>query len=98
MWARVIRVSRWGLLGWVLVFFGAVAIAGLIAIAASLAGVHSITLGVGPVGLMSAPSGTEGYGFQTEWGVGAMSYAGGIVGILFGLRNDRRQIRAMGGA
>jgi len=68
--------------------------AGCIGAVVSIAGVDSMSLSIGPVGLMSAHSGPDGYGFQTEWGVGAMSYAGGIVGILFGLRNDRRHMRA----
>jgi|GEM_PF-1367242 len=95
MRAMVIEVCRWGLLGWVLVFFGAVGLFGCVAIAASLAGVHSMSLSVGPVGLMSSWSGPSGYGFQTEWGVGAMSYAGGVVGIIVGLRSDRRHMRAI---
>lgn len=94
MRARIVEVCRCGLLGWVVVFFGCAAMAGCIGAVVSIAGVDSMSLSIGPVGLMSAHSGPDGYGFQTEWGVGAMSYAGGIVGILFGLRNDRRHMRA----
>ena len=97
MRARTIQVCQCGLLGWVLVFFGGVAVAGGIAIVASLAGVQSMSLGIGPVGLMSAHSGPGGYGFQTEWGVGAVSYVGAFIGILYGLRNDRRHMRATAG-
>jgi hypothetical protein len=91
----VIEVCRWGLLGWTLVFFGGVAFFGCVAIAAELVGLHSVSLSVGPVGLMSSWSGPSGYGFQTEWGVGAMAYAGGVVGVIVGLRNDRRHMRAI---
>ncbi len=98
MTARVIEVCRWVLLGWVIVFFGGVALFGSVAMAASLLGVHSMTVSVGPVGLMSSWSGPSGYGFQTEWGVGAMSYAAGVVGLIAGLRNDRRHMRAARGA
>jgi hypothetical protein len=76
MRARIIQVCRWGFLGWVIVMFGAVALFGSVAMAASWVGVHSTSLSVGPVGLMSSWSGPNGYGFQTEWGVGAISYAG----------------------
>ena len=97
MRARIIEVCRYGLLGWVIVFFGAVALFGSVAIVASWFGVHSISLSVGPVGLMSSWSGPSGYGFQTEWGVGASSYVGAVGGIIVGLRNDRTHARAIRG-
>jgi hypothetical protein len=95
MRARVIQVCQCGLLGWVLVMFGAVAVLGWIGIVASWLGVHSVSLAIGPVGLMSAHSGADGYGFQTEWGVGAAAYVGAFIGILYGLRVDRRHMRAI---
>jgi hypothetical protein len=95
MRARVIQVCQCGFLGWVLVFFGAVAVLGWVGIVGSWLGMHSMSLGIGPIGLMSAHSGPDGYGFQTEWGVGAASYLGAFIGILFGLRNDRRHMRAI---
>ena len=95
MRARIIETCRCGLLGWVIVFFGAVALFGSVAIVASWFGVHSISLSVGPVALMSSWSGPSGYGFRTEWGVGAISYAAAGVGIVVGLRNDRSHVRAI---
>ena len=97
MRARVVQVCQCGLLGWVLVMFGAVAVLGWVGIVASWLGMHSMSLGIGPVALMSTSSGPDGDGFQTEWGVGAASYVGAFIGILYGLRVDRRHMRAVRG-
>jgi hypothetical protein len=94
MRARAVEVCRYGLLGWVIVFFGGVAVFGFIAVAASVSGIHSVSLSLGPVGLMSSWSNSNGYGFQTDWGVGAAAYLGALVGVALGLRNDRRRAGA----
>jgi hypothetical protein len=81
-----IRIARSALYGYVLVFL--VIVVGIMALSAValFAGVSSLTIGLGPVPLMSFWNSGAGYGFQSGWGVAGLSCAGAAVGVGLELR------------
>jgi hypothetical protein len=86
---RAIAVVKGAAIGFVLVFGACVAIAGAVTIIISLANLHSVRLDAGPVPLLSAWSGPDGYGFETGWGVGALINLGAVVGAVVAWRRER---------
>ena len=81
-----LRVARSALYGYVLVFL--IIVLGILAPAgvALFAGASSLTIGLGPVPLMSFWNSGAGYGFQSDWGVAALSCVGAAVGAALELR------------
>ena len=54
----------------------------------SVLDLHSVTLSLGPIPLMSAWSNSGGYGASSGWGLGAMCYIGAAVGVVLALRRE----------
>ena len=86
---RAIAVVKGAAIGFALVFAASIAIAGTVQILAALANLHSVSVDAGPVPLLSAWSGPDGYGFETGWGVGALAYLGAVVGAVVAWRRER---------
>ena len=86
-----LELGKAAILGYLFVFV--VGLAALLAVSgvAVATGVSSLKVGLGPVPFMSMWNLASGYGFQSEWGLGASALVGAAVGIGLGLR--RRQIR-----
>lgn len=79
-------VARSALYGYVLTFLMIVLGIMLLSVIALLAGVSRLTIDIGPVPLMSFWNSGAGYGFQSGWGVAALSSAGAAVGAALELR------------
>ncbi|HEY5488034.1 MAG TPA: hypothetical protein VIK06_10320 [Candidatus Limnocylindrales bacterium] len=85
----IVDVAKWALFGYLLTFVvlvSGVVVLSAIALAAS---VSRLTLGIGPVPLMSFWNSGEDYGFQSEWGVGLVSCFGAAVGGVMAVRRQR---------
>ena len=58
----------------------------------SVLDLHSVTLSLGPIPLMSAWSNSDGYGVSSGWGLGAMCYVGAAVGVVLALRRKPARV------
>lgn len=86
----VFDVATWALFGYLSTFVVLVSGAVVLSAIALAASVDRLTLGIGPVPLMSFWNSGAGYGFQSGWGVSVLSYAGAAVGV--GLELRRAQL------
>lgn len=80
------RVVRSALYGYLLVFLTIVLGILTLSAVALFAGASSLTIGLGPVPLMSFWNSGAGYGLQSDWGVAVLSCAGAAVGAALELR------------
>jgi hypothetical protein len=84
----IVDLAKWALLGYLLTFLVLVSGGVLLSSIALAASVPRLTLGIGPVPLMSFWSSSAGYGFQSEWGVGLLSCFGAVLGAVMALRRQ----------
>ncbi len=61
----------------------------MVSVIALIASVPRLTVGIGPVPLMSFWSSGASYGFQSEWGVALLAYLGAAVGAAMAIRRQR---------
>ena len=92
MTGRLIQVARAAVGGFLLTFLVAVSAVVLASVIALVTGVPSLNVGIGPIPLMTFWQSSAGYGFQSQWGVGALAYLGALVGAGIGIR--RQLVRA----
>lgn len=85
----VVTAIKGAVVGFLLVFLLGTVVAMTVSMIAGIAGPHSFSFSVGPIPLMSSWSSSEGFGFATGWGVGALSYVGMIVGAVIAVRRGR---------
>jgi hypothetical protein len=84
---RVISAAKGGIVGFLLVGLIVVCLTMTLGTIVSVLDLHSVTLSLGPIPLMSAWSGSGGYGASSGWGLGAMCYVGAAVGVVLALRS-----------
>jgi hypothetical protein len=94
MRSRVISVAKATVGGFVLVFLVGISVISIVSVVALAAGVSAVDLGIGPLPLMSFRNGPAGYSFQSEWGIGALSYVGAAVGAAIAIRRQLTEHRA----
>ena len=82
----VFDVATWALFGYLSTFVVLVSGAVVLSAIALAASVDRLTLGIGPVPLMSFWNSGAGYGFQSEWGIGLVSCFGAAVGAVMAIR------------
>ena len=85
---RAVQVTAADVGGYLLVFLLAVSAVVLASTVALVTGVSSLSVGIGPIPLMSFWQTSGSYGFQSEWGVGALAGLGGLVGAGIGIRRQ----------
>ena len=73
------------LCAFVMIVFGIV----MLSVVALIASVPRLEVGIGRVPLMSFWSSSAGYGFQFEWGVAVVAYAGAAIGVAMALRREQ---------
>lgn len=83
-----IVAARSALYGYVLTFLMIVLGIMLLSVIALLAGVSRLTIGIGPVPVMSFWNSGVGYGFQSDWGVPVLACLGAAVGAAVALRRQ----------
>lgn len=57
-------------------------------LATFVTGPSSLDVGAGPLPLVSMWNSPAGYGFETQWGIGALSVFGAVAGLGLGLRRQ----------
>jgi hypothetical protein len=83
---RIISAAKGGVVGFLFVGLVVICLTMTLGTIVSVLDLHSVTLSVGPIPLMSAWSSSDGYGSSSGWGLGAMCYVGAVVGVVFALR------------
>jgi hypothetical protein len=91
---RVIPVAKATVGGFVLVFLLGISAISVVSLVGLVAGASAIDLGIGPLPLMSFRNGPAGYSFQSEWGIGALSYVGAAVGAAIAIRRQLGERKA----
>jgi hypothetical protein len=89
---RVISAAKGRIVGFLLAGLVVVCLTMTLGTIVSVLDLHSVTLSLGPIPLMSAWSSSEGFGSSSGWGLGAMCYVGTVVGVVLALR--RKPARA----
>jgi hypothetical protein len=90
---RVITAAKGGVLGFLFVGLLVICLTMTLGTIVDVMNLHSVTLSLGPIPLMSAWSNhPNGYGSSSGWGLGAMCYVGAVVGVALALR--KKPIRA----
>lgn len=84
----VIQVVKAAVGGFVLVFLLGITVISVVSVVGLLVGASAIDLSIGPVALMTFRNGSSGYSFQSEWGIGALAYAGAAVGAGIAIRRS----------
>jgi hypothetical protein len=85
----VLDVARSALYGYMFAFLMIVFAVVMMSVIALIASVPRLTVGIGPVPLMSFWSSGASYGFQSEWGVALLAYLGAAVGAAVAIRRQR---------
>jgi hypothetical protein len=88
MRGRVIQVTKAAVGGFVLIFLVGISVISVISLAALVANVSALDIGIGPLPLMSFRNSSAGYSFQSQWGIGALAYVGAVVGALLAIRRQ----------
>jgi hypothetical protein len=83
-----IVLARSALYGYLLAFLMIVLGIVLLSVIGLLAGVSRLTIGIGPVPVMSFWSSSAGNGFQSEWGVPVLACLGAAIGAAVALRRQ----------
>jgi hypothetical protein len=83
---QVVSAIKGGLIGFLLVGLMVVCLTMTLGTLVSLLSLHSATISLGPIPLMSAWSDSNGYGSSSGWGLGVLCYVGGAAGVVLGLR------------
>jgi hypothetical protein len=83
---RVISAAKGGIVGFLLVGLVVVCLTMTLGTIVSVLDLHSVTLSLGPIPLMSAWSSSQGFGSSSGWGLGVMCYVGAAVGVVLALR------------
>ena len=90
----VFAVARSAVYGYVAAFlmivFAIVMVSVMVSVLALVASVPRVSVGIGPVPLMSFWNSGSGYGFQSEWGVAVLAYLGAAVGAAVAIRGQQR--------
>jgi hypothetical protein len=86
-----LELGKAAILSYLFVFVVGLAALLIVSGVAIVTGVSSLHVSLGPVPFMSTWNSASGYGFQSEWGLGASALVGAAVGLALGLR--RRQMR-----
>jgi hypothetical protein len=89
---RAIQVAKAALYGYLFVFVVAVSAVVVASTVALVAGVSSLDVGIGPIPLMSFWNSGAGYGFQSQWGVGALACFGALAGAALGIRRQPHRV------
>ena len=89
---QIISVAKGGIVGFLLVGLIVVCLTMTLGTIVSVLDLHSVTLSLGPIPLMSAWSSSGGYGASSGWGLGAMCYVGAAVGVVLALRRKPAQV------
>jgi hypothetical protein len=85
-------VARSALYGYLLTFLALVIAVMLLSGLALMLSVSRLTIGLGPIPLMSFWSSNTGYGFQSEWGVGLVACGGAALGAAYAIRRLLRNV------
>ena len=85
---RVISAAKGGIVGFLFAGLVVVCLTMTLGTIVSVLDLHSVTLSLGPIPLMSAWSSSEGFGSSSGWGLGAMCYVGAVVGVVLALRRN----------
>ena len=88
---RVISAGKGGIVGFLLVGLIVVCLTMTLGTIVSVLDLHSVTLSLGPIPLMSAWSNSQGFGSSSGWGLGVMCYVGAAVGVVLALRGKPAQ-------
>jgi len=83
---RVISAAKGGVAGFLLTGLVVICLTMTLGTIVSVLDLHSVTLSLGPIPLMSAWSNSSGFGSSSGWGLGAMIYVGAVVGVVLALR------------
>lgn len=83
---RIISAVKGGVVGFLLVGLVVISLTMTLGTIVSVLDLHSATLSLGPIPLMSAWSNSDGYGASSGWGLGVMCYVGAAVGVVLALR------------
>jgi hypothetical protein len=89
---RVISAAKGGIVGFLLVGLIVVCLTMTLGTIVSVLDLHSVTLSLGPIPLMSAWSSSGGYGASSGWGLGAICYVGAVVGVVLALRRTPARV------
>ncbi|MGA3058300.1 MAG: hypothetical protein ABSE70_09765 [Candidatus Limnocylindrales bacterium] len=83
---RIISAAKGGVVGFLFAGLVVICLTMTLGTVVSVLNLHSVTLSLGPIPLMSAWSDSNGYGASSGWGLGAMCYVGAAVGVVLALR------------
>jgi hypothetical protein len=83
---RIISAARGGVVGFLVAGLVVICLTMTLGTIVSVLNLHSATLSLGPIPLMSAWSSSDGYGSSSGWGLGAMCYVSAAVGVVLALR------------
>lgn len=89
---QVVSAIKGGVIGFLFVGLIVVCLTMTLGTMVSMLSLHSATLSLGPIPLMSAWSDSNGYGSSSGWGLGALCYVGAAAGVVLALR--RRPVPA----
>jgi hypothetical protein len=86
---RVWMLAKAAIIGYLAAAVLALSAVVLVSAAAYAMGASSFDIGVGPLPLMSYSHTADGWGFNSEWGLAAVTPIGAIVGLVLALRARR---------
>jgi hypothetical protein len=83
-----IELAKAALVGYLVVFVVGLSALIVTSAVALAAGVSSLSVGFGPIPLLSFWNSAAGYGFQSEWGLAALAICGAVAGVGLELRHS----------
>jgi hypothetical protein len=86
----VLAVARSAVYGYVAAFLMIVFAIVMVSVLALVASVPRVSVGIGPLPLMSFWHSGSGNGFQSEWGVVVLAFLGAAVGAAVAVRGQQR--------
>ncbi len=89
---QAIELAKAAVMGYLTVLVVCLFAVVVLAVAALATGAASLNIGIGPMPLVSFWNSGAGYGFETQWGVGALAGFGAVAGL--GLAIRRQLVRA----
>ena len=92
---RVVALAMAAVLGYFCVAVVCMGAVLFIAGAAYFLGASSFGIGLGPVPLMTYVHTSTGWGFSSEWGIGALSPIGAVVGLVIAIRRETPADRSL---
>jgi hypothetical protein len=85
---RALDLAKSALLGYLTVFVVCLFAVVVLLLATFVTGPTSLNIGVGPLPLVSMWNSPLGNGFETQWGLVALSVLGAVAGLGLGLRRQ----------